>query len=365
MEVEKIYAKEVVTVSPDEKLSKALSLMESGRIHQIPVVSGRNFEGMLFLGDVVVEDKDVENTNVRSLMRKNIPSIGSRAPESEAIRLMLENGVRALPVIKDSKLLGIISEIDVLRCVREDFSADDIMSEPVTIGENEGVGKAKQVMREHNISRLPVLDSSGRISGIIDTLDMIKVSTPKGKKTRNFEKPGERISLSEFPVKGIMRKPVYLERNAQKKELIIALEKGGEVVITENGIPVGIVTPKDVLETFEKKESSNVIQISNLGRDDVLSKGIIYDEIDKWINKTGIPADYAYVYVHRHNIGGRVKYSLHMRMRNRVGMFVVKAVEWDLLSCVQDLVRKAQKLLEKKHGKQIEKRMTRGNKRSA
>lgn len=360
MEIEKLAIKEIVSVGPEEKVSHALSLMESGRIHQIPVVDGKAFEGMLFLGDIIVEDKDMENTNVRSLMRKNIPTISSKASESEAIKLMIENGVRALPVLKESKLMGIVSETDMIRFVKEKFSAEDIMSEPVTINESDGVGKAKQLMREHNISRLPVIDASGKITGAIDTLDMIKISLPKGKRNRNFEKPGGHMSRSDFPIRNIMRKTLSLDRKSQSDEIIRMLEKGEEVIITESMVPVGIVTPKDVLEVFAKKENGGIIQISNLGHNDTLSKGIIYDGLEKWMAKTGVPVEYAYVYVHRHNIGGRVKYSLHMRMSTPMGLLILKSVDWDLLSCVQSLVKKAQKIFEKKRGKMIDRRKKRG-----
>lgn len=360
MEIEKLAIKKIVSVGPEDKVSYALSLMEAGRIHQIPVLDGKTFEGMLFLRDIVVEDKDMENTNVSSLMRKNIPCISNKASESDAIKLMIENGVRALPVLKESKLVGILSETDMLRFVKEKFVADDIMSEPVTINESDSVGKAKRLMREHNISRLPVIDGSGKISGTIDTLDMIKISLPKGKRNRNFEKPGDHMSLPDFPIRNIMRRPLSLDRKSQNNEIIEALEKEEEIIITEKTVPVGIVTPKDVLEVFGKKENGSIIQISNINHDDALSKGIIYDGLEKWMEKTGVPVEYAYVYVHRHNIGGRVKYSLHMRMRTPMGLFILKSVDWDLLSCVQSLVKKAQKLIEKKRGKMIDKKKRRG-----
>jgi CBS domain-containing protein len=352
MEVEKFVVKKIITTSPDDKVSKSLSLMETNQVHQLPVVEGSSVCGMIFLRDIVLEDMDVSNTNVRTVMRKNIPSLDVSVDDLEAMRIMMDSGVRALPVCKNSKLFGVISETDLLKRVRDNVTAESLMSEPLTIEEGDNISKAKQLMREHNISRLPVVDSNGNLTGVIDTMDLIRATNPKDKPAKSFE-PASRVM-----VKSIMREPVLLSRKSSTSEIVKALESNEEAIVAEGKNLLGIITPKDMLElTIPKQESR--IHISHLSRDDLLSKNIIYESIEKWLSKHDIDADYVFIYVHTHHSNGRIKYSLNMRMRSPAGLLIVKAVDWDLLSCVQELTKKAQKIMDKRHGKLIDKKRKR------
>jgi predicted transcriptional regulator len=352
MEVEKFVVKKIISSSPEDKVSKALSLMEANQVHQLPVMEGSSVCGMIFLRDIVLEDMDVGNTNIRTVMRKNIPSLDISMDELEAMRIILDSGVRALPVCKDSKLFGVLSETDLLGRVKENITAESLMSEPVTVEEEDNIPKAKQLMREHNISRLPVIDANGNLTGVIDTMDLIRATNPKDKSAKSFE-PSTRVM-----VKSIMREPFLLSRKSNTSDIVKALVSNEEAIVAEGKKLLGIITPKDMLElTIPKQE--NRIQISHLSRDDILSKNIIYESIEKWLKKHDIEADYVFIYVHAHHSSGRIKYSLNMRMRSSAGLLIVKAVEWDLLSCVQDLTKKAQKIMDKRHGKLIDKKRKR------
>lgn len=352
MKIESFVVKNIITISPEDKVSKALSLMKTNQIHQIPVIEGKTLFGMIFLRDIVLEDMDVSNTNVKTVMRKGIPILDASYTDLDAIRLMLDSGVRALPVYKDSKLLGVLSETDLLKQIKENISAESLMSEPITIKENETISKAKHMMRDNKISRLPVIDSQGNLSGVIDTLDLIKASNPIERSAKSF---GVQTNVD---VKSVMREPSLLSKNSGSPEIFKILETSEEAIVTDGKKVVGIITPKDVLELVIPRQQSK-IQISHLERDDTLSKNIINESIEKWLNKHSIDADYIFIYVHTHHSNGRIKYSLHMRIRSSEGLFIAKAVDWDLLSCVQELTKKAQKIMDKRHGRLIDKRKRR------
>ncbi len=114
------------------------------------------------------------------LKSKDIWTISPEAPVLEAIRVMAERGIGALPVVKDGQVVGIVSERDYARKVilRGRSSAEtpvrDIMSSPViAIGPDQAVPNCMELMTEHRIRHLPVIEKS-RLIGMISIGDIVK-----------------------------------------------------------------------------------------------------------------------------------------------------------------------------------------------
>jgi len=120
---------------------------------------------------------------IRHLLDTKDPQVWSIAPEApvlDAIRLMAERRVGALPVMQGGELLGIVSERDYARKVilmgrsSANTPVHDIMSAPVTtIGPDEAVHRCMAIMTEQRIRHLPVL-AHGRMVGIVSIGDLVK-----------------------------------------------------------------------------------------------------------------------------------------------------------------------------------------------
>lgn len=362
MKIENIIVRNVFKVSPSEKISKILFEMSNKRIHQVPIVDGEIFLGMVFLKDIVMEDIDPSSATAKSFMRKDVPRLSALTTETEAATSMLRNGFRALPVMNGEKLIGIISETDLLDFIKESTTAEQIMTEPFSIREGDSLGKAKQTMREHNISRLPITNERGELVGTIDTIDLAKTIKPQEKQTLSKSKAGagETTQMTGIAVSNLMRTPVTIDRNSDIRKVIETLKSNEEAIVIDGRKPVGIISPKDVIELMISVINKFPIQISGIDHDDEISKKSIYDPLEKWIKKSATKVDYIFVYVNKHKSNGRVKYSLHMRMRTKFGFFVLKSDGWDLLTCSQELARKAESMTEKRHGIMIDRKKKRG-----
>ena len=114
------------------------------------------------------------------LKSRDVWTISPEAPVLEAIRVMAERGIGALPVVKDGQVVGIVSERDYARKVilRGRSSAEtpvrDIMSSPViAIGPDQAVPNCMELMTEHRIRHLPVIEK-GRLIGMISIGDIVK-----------------------------------------------------------------------------------------------------------------------------------------------------------------------------------------------
>ena len=107
-------------------------------------------------------------------------SIAPNATVFDAIQLMADKNVGALPVVENGRLAGMISERDYTRKVilkgksSKETPVRDIMTqELVTAGEGDSVTECLRVMTEKRIRHLPVMEGSKMI-GLISIGDLVR-----------------------------------------------------------------------------------------------------------------------------------------------------------------------------------------------
>jgi CBS domain-containing protein len=110
----------------------------------------------------------------------DIWSIDADEPVLAAIRMMAERGVGALPVLREGKLAGIVSERDYARKVillgraSADTPVSQIMSAPVvTVGPDDPVRRCMRIMTDKRFRHLPVVDTGGAMVGVISIGDLV------------------------------------------------------------------------------------------------------------------------------------------------------------------------------------------------
>jgi CBS domain-containing protein len=108
-------------------------------------------------------------------------SVDAEEPVLAAIQVMADRHVGALPVLRDGKLVGMISERDYARKVillgRSSAETEvwQIMSSPVvTVGPDDEVHRCMEIMTERRIRHLPVLGGSGEMVGMISIGDLVR-----------------------------------------------------------------------------------------------------------------------------------------------------------------------------------------------
>ena len=106
-------------------------------------------------------------------------SIGPNAMVIDAIRLMDEKNVGALPVLDSGTLVGIVSERDYTRKVivkgrsSKDTPVSDIMTkELLTVNPSNSVAECMRIMTEKRVRHLPVLEGT-KLVGIISIGDVV------------------------------------------------------------------------------------------------------------------------------------------------------------------------------------------------
>src|SRR6266446_2696946 len=106
-------------------------------------------------------------------------SIGPNATVFDAIRLMDEKNVGALPVVENGKLVGIVSERDYTRKVilkgrsSKDTPVSDIMTKQViTVNPSNSLTECMQIMTDKRVRHLPVLEGTNLV-GILSIGDLV------------------------------------------------------------------------------------------------------------------------------------------------------------------------------------------------
>lgn len=90
-----------------------------------------------------------------------------------AAKIMSEKKIGCLLLVNGSKIRGIVTERDLLKNFSKHDKISKIMSTSViTVGEEETVQEAYELMKQNSIKRLPVVDNEGNLKGIITLTDI-------------------------------------------------------------------------------------------------------------------------------------------------------------------------------------------------
>ena len=114
-----------------------------------------------------------------------VVSVECETPVHQAVDLLAERRIGAVPVLKDGAVAGIMSERDIIYCLRTDGAAmldwpvERIMTAPaITVEPDKSVLGALSMMTQRRIRHLPVVNG-GRLAGIVSIGDLVKYRMDK------------------------------------------------------------------------------------------------------------------------------------------------------------------------------------------
>jgi acetoin utilization protein AcuB len=126
-----------ITIAEDTSIDKALHLMRQEKIRRLPVVDRHGkLIGIVAEKDLLYASPSPATTlsiyeiasllskiTVRELMTRDVITVAEDTPLEEAARIMADNAVGALPVLRGNELVGIITETDLFKIFLEIFGA--------------------------------------------------------------------------------------------------------------------------------------------------------------------------------------------------------------------------------------------------
>lgn len=149
---------------------------------------------------------------VNEAMEKNVIILNKDDKIKEAAKLLTENKITGAPVMEDEKIIGIVSEGDIMNLLeihspnlnlilpspldliempvrmKHEYDemikgltkasltlVEEIMSiPPITIDQNKNISDAAELMDKKDINRIPVVDDNNKLIGIITRGDIVK-----------------------------------------------------------------------------------------------------------------------------------------------------------------------------------------------
>jgi len=110
---------DIFTIAPEDTVYEALASMAKHNTGALLVTSGGEMAGIISERDCVrkveLQGRNVKDTQVRDIMTSNVITVNSDQPLEECESLMMEKGIRHLPVYDGNELVGFLSVRDVLR----------------------------------------------------------------------------------------------------------------------------------------------------------------------------------------------------------------------------------------------------------
>ena len=375
-----IATKEVITITPDTPISKAIGVMESNNFHNLIVLDENNDIHMVTIHDLLLASS--VNENVEALMFKP-HCIDQNTPVMDAICEIINSGQRAAPIVDEKgNLVGIVTDYDIIKRagrseLLKDIKVSKIMTKsPVTIDKDESIGKARSLMRKYNIGRLIVLDKEGNPTGIITEDDILrKIFKPKKKMTVG-DYAGEKVPRMAQPVSIIMNSSlITADVNASVADVAKLMEHHDirGVPITKKGTLRGIITRMDIMKYIKNLREESVVEVELHGEFDEemreLAERILMTEVKKivkqsrrlhWIklvvkkehDKGGVPYYTVKVYIKTprklYVAEGKPKLSIskRMEMEGEDIHLIVEKQRWDFIEVLKDALLSVQKQME-------------------
>lgn len=130
---------------------------------------------------------------VRAVMTTPVDQLAPGTPFKAVVALLEARGIGGAPIVDEhGRVLGVVTQADLLtrklphrglgpgarrgRRKAEAVFAADLMSTPaVTVGPDDDVVRAVQLMETHHVHRLPVVDGDGALVGIVARADLLRV----------------------------------------------------------------------------------------------------------------------------------------------------------------------------------------------
>ena len=176
MQVEKIMASPVKTIDKDQTIPVVLGIMSKLGISAIPVTESNRLIGLITeldlvdrLGSARAGKLSPASIHVSSVMELNPKIVQPSTDMFDAAKLLLQRKERALPVVEDEEIVGIITNTHFVRQCRD---VDNLyvrnlqLEKPISVRLTDRVVHARQLLLAENMPGLPVFDE-GKISGLV------------------------------------------------------------------------------------------------------------------------------------------------------------------------------------------------------
>jgi CBS domain-containing protein len=328
--VKDVFSTNFKSVNQNDTLSRCLSIIKEEATPALIVLDKKGkYVGVIAHRWIIRSRYNPATTKVDTLTRP-APKTTLDDSINRAAKLMINTGIMQLPVYSGEKLVGIVTDEDIIKGAVignwGNIKVQEIMTKrPFTIEEDESAGAVLSLFRQQGISHTPVV-SDNKIVGIISIKDLIEnILQPKQSQTVG-DLSGESAPVLSIPAKGIMTKRVITvlpETTIKDAAKQMRKYKISSLVIIKDGRAEGIVTKRDFLEPLAAmEEPSKKITVQFSVKDvgiNHIQRGFIMDDIESFANrfKGTIQSGTLFIYMKTHGTNFKGDQLIHCRLKFR------------------------------------------------
>lgn len=274
--------KQIVSLGPTETVNRAFKLMAENDIRHLPIVDGEKVVGIVSDRDLLIivcwisawksvakRSTAVGKKPISELMSSPVSALSPDDSVEGATRVMLEGRFSAVPLERDGKLVGIVTETDILRCYLDDSVKEtrqpwrdrkvaDHMSEVVVTAEpTDHVMPSFHLMSEKGIRHLPVVDG-GKLVGLTSDRDLRRSYGREVAVNLARDNPEPEQPYQATLADGMSRRVETIGRLATLSQAASRMVtcKIGALPVTDCEQLCGIITATDLLEVFADHDAS-------------------------------------------------------------------------------------------------------------
>lgn len=372
-----------VTVSSDKSLSQVKNRMEEEERRALPVVSGKNtLEGVIGYRDLIRQLQfNPKQTKLSKVMHQP-PEFDADDTLVELADLRINSGRKLLVHEKGGKLKGVVGDKEFLQAFKDVKEVSDLKTARVstrdvfTVFEEDTLEVARHRMLDNNVSRLPVQDNNGNLTGILRSTDLLRAMVPRegqssggtaGNRSGNevFIAGGnEKEKISDVTVNQLMDRMVttseqYLD-GSEAVEMMIE-QDSGEIVYVDEKYPEAILTVKDLIKHVKDLGPSDTVLVQLIGLDVDEEKAALHDKIGKQLRgslgrKLEKPQELS-VHVKKSDKDGKKhRYEFIVKLHSEYGVTTVNEEGWEMLDVLDEALQELNTQIRKKKEKREERR---------
>jgi CBS domain-containing protein len=269
--VEEMMVRNVAYATLPGSRDEVLEILKNKHISGVPVVKNNGLVGIVTRTDLL---KNTEEEQLAILMTRDPITISPEQSMVEASRIILNTGVRRLPVVIDNTLVGIITLTDIIGAIANFNIMQPIQElmngKTIVIWDATPVSMVGMIMEMAEVKAAPVVNLAKEIQGVICDKDLINMSIIEDYTEHSDMSAGS--DEDEWTWES-MRDTMSLYYSVSRIRLP---DSPVSEAIKLKGNPVTIVPSTTVSDAARKMKRNNINQISVLSANNKL-KGMIYD----------------------------------------------------------------------------------------
>jgi len=379
---EEIMNKDPVTAQNDQSLGSIKNTMEEEELRAIPVVDSQgNLEGIVGYRDLIRFIQFNPKTTKISKVMHQAPEFDTDESLVELADLRINSGRKLLVHTSGDKLKGVIGDQEFVEAFSDTEEIEDVetrdihTSDLINVFEQDTLEEARHVMLDNNVSRLPVLDKNGKLTGILHSTDLLQTMVSRqspdaggtsggrsGSNEVNIAGGNEKERMSEIPVSELMKQKVYTaDEHMNGVEAVQEMIKNEthEIIFVNDRYPESIVAVKDLIEFIAELAPGNTVLVSLTGLDLPEEKAAVHNKVRTQLQgslgrKLEKPEEVKMVFHKSEKDGKKHRWEIDVQLSSEYGLIKVDVEGWEMMEAVDEALNDLNTIVRKKKEKKTE-----------